>query len=263
VKALALAGSREVGLEPFGVRENRRFYLADADGRLVSGPNHGRLMRVRASYDAASERLDLRFPDGTAVQGAAGAVDGDRVTSDFFGRPVSGREVTGPFSRALSAWYGSPLRLIRTDRPGDASDVWPVSLMSRASAEDMAAKASSDRPRETRRFRMLVELDGCEPYEEDTWIGGLVRVGEALLRIPGPIPRCAVTTYDPDSGVRDFGTLRAIRDQRGRGPGGKLYFGVYGEVVEPGIVRVGDRADPDDRGTLPESGMSRPAAPNG
>jgi uncharacterized protein YcbX len=60
----------------------------------------------------------------------------------------------------------------------------------------------------------------------------------------GQIPRCAVTTYDPDSGVRDFGTLHAIKRLRGENGAGKLPFGVYAEVVEPGTVRVGDEAEP-------------------
>jgi len=244
VKALALVHPDAIRLESYGVLENRRFYLADADGRRVSGAKHGRLMQVHAAYDGATEDLSLRFPDGDEVTARADQVDGEHVVSDFWGRNVAGHEVDGPFSDALTRWYGTPLRLIRTDRPGDASDVWPVSLLSTASAEDLARGAGSDRPREARRFRLLIELDGCAPYEEDTWVGGRVRVGEALIAIPGPIPRCAVTTYDPDTGERDFGTLKAIRDVRGQGPDGDLFFGVYGQVVEPGTVRVGDPAGP-------------------
>jgi uncharacterized protein YcbX len=94
---------------------------------------------------------------------------------------------------------------------------------------------------------MQFELDGCEPFEEDTWEGRLLRFGGvdgAVIRMGGQIPRCAVTTYDPDSGERDFGTLHAIKRLRGSNADGKLPFGVYAEVVEPGTVRVGDSAEP-------------------
>ncbi len=248
VKALGLVHPREVRVESFGVPENRRFYLAEADGRRVSGPRHGPLMRVKAGYDGATERLALTFPDGSVTDGPADRTTGEQVVSDFWGRTVRGHEVEGPFSPALSAWYGSPLRLIRTERPGDANDVWPVSLLSTASADALARGAGADRVRETRRFRLLFELDGCEPYEEDTWIGRTVRVGDATVRVPGQIPRCAVTTYDPDTGERDAGTLKAIKDTRGQGPDGELFFGVYGEVMQPGTVRVGDPVVPMDAG---------------
>jgi hypothetical protein len=62
-----------------------------------------------------------------------------------------------------------------------------------------------------------------------------------------------VTTHNPDTGVRDADTLRAILQYRGaRAEGdldtpvahlpdnGKAVFGVYASVVTPGRVQVGD-----------------------
>jgi uncharacterized protein YcbX len=95
-----------------------------------------------------------------------------------------------------------------------------------------------------RRFRMLVDLAGCSPHEEDSWAGRRVRIGAALLEVGGPVPRCATTTRDPGTGVRDFDTLRAIAGYRGRRDGHDIDFGVYARVVEPGRVRVGDAVEP-------------------
>jgi len=134
------------------------------------------------------------------------------------------------------------VRLVRPDRPGDARDELPVSLLSTASADELAERSSSDAPRDSRRFRMLVELNGCEPHEEDTWNGHRLRIGEALVKVMGPIPRCVVTTQGPETGVKDFDTLRAIARHRGRGADGTLDFGVYGTILEPGVARVGDEA---------------------
>ena len=36
-----------------------------------------------------------------------------------------------------------------------------------------------------------------------------------LLHVIKQTARCATTTYNPDSGSRDFDTLRAIKDYRG------------------------------------------------
>jgi uncharacterized protein YcbX len=245
VKATAIRSPDRIRLEPFGVVENRRFYLADERGDLICGPKHGRLMQIHSSWSPDTEVLRLEFPNGSVVEAEADAVTGHQVVTDFYGRRmVDGHEVRGPFSGAVSDWYGQPVRLVRTDLPGEANDVEPLSLMSTASAASLANGSGSDRPLETRRFRMLFELAGCEPYEEDTWDGRLLRLGDAVIRVGHQIPRCAVTTYDPDTGERDFGTLHEIKRQRGENADRKLPFGVYGEVVEPGTVRVGDPAVP-------------------
>jgi uncharacterized protein YcbX len=249
VKATAIRTVDRIRLEPFGALDNRRFYLADDRGELVCGPKHGRLMQIHSSWSPETEILRLEFPDGTAAEAASDGVTGPPVAADFYGRrTVAGHEVDGPFSDAISDWYGQALRLVRTDMPGEANDVEPLSLMSTASAASMAQGSKSDRPLETRRFRMLFELAGCEPYEEDTWNGRLLRLGEAVIRVGGQIPRCAVTTYDPDTGERDFGTLHAIKRLRGENAAGKLPFGVYGDVAEPGTVRMGDPATVLDAG---------------
>jgi uncharacterized protein YcbX len=92
---------------------------------------------------------------------------------------------------------------------------------------------------------MTIEIEGVSrPHEEDSWAGREVRVGEVLLRVGTPVPRCVVTTLDPATGRRDFPTLRVIRDYRGLNAERELEFGVYAEVVEPGEARVGDPVEP-------------------
>jgi uncharacterized protein YcbX len=96
---------------------------------------------------------------------------------------------------------------------------------------------------DARRFRMLIEVEGAMPHEEDTWIGGQVAIGSAVLRITKPDARCAITTQDPDTGERDLDTLRTILRYRGfraNDPEHKIDFGVLGEVAVPGRIEVGD-----------------------
>jgi len=88
-----------------------------------------------------------------------------------------------------------------------------------------------------RRFRMTIVVDGVEPWEEHGWSGREVRVGDAVLRVAEPTPRCVVTTRDPDSGRRDAPVLKALADLRGKDD---VTFGVWCDVVAPGRVRVGD-----------------------
>ena len=95
-----------------------------------------------------------------------------------------------------------------------------------------------------RRFRMTIGIDTEEPHVEDTWIGSKVRVGGAVVLVRDNVGRCAVTTRDPETGVRDLDTLDAIADYRAGVPTGEpLPFGVWGEVVDPGRVALGDRVE--------------------
>jgi hypothetical protein len=96
---------------------------------------------------------------------------------------------------------------------------------------------------DSRRFRALFELDGCEEHEEDAWEGRRLQAGEALIEVGGPVIRCAVTTRDPDTGERDLDALGLIAGYRGRGEEGEIFFARYGRVVEPGLVRVGDEVE--------------------
>ena len=64
-----------------------------------------------------------------------------------------------------------------------------------------------------RRFRanILAEPDSGEPFAEDTWIGERLTIGEALVEVVVNTERCAVTTFDPDTGERHPDVLRPSR----------------------------------------------------
>ena len=105
VKSLGLQHPEEIQLEAAGVRENRRFFLTREDGRLFRGAYHGPLVRIRPEYDAASERLTLRFPDGSAV--SADALGEEPASGDFWGRSVPGRVLAREVCDALSEYAGN------------------------------------------------------------------------------------------------------------------------------------------------------------
>ncbi len=246
VKGLALARREEALVEPFGVCENRRFHLIGEDGRLLNGKQLGPLVQVGAEWDEATRALVLRFPDGGRV---AGTVElGDQVTTSFYGqRDVQGRLVVGPWSQALSTFAGRPLRLVEPVEPGGGLDRGrgAVTLLSTASLEALRAAARSAGPIDPRRFRMLLGIEGVGAHEEDTWLGRPVRIGEATIVLRGNVGRCVVTTRDPDTGKRTLDTLGVLAEYRADvETTEQLPFGVWGEVAEPGRVRVGDPVVP-------------------
>ena len=237
VKSLQLHHPREVLLEPFGVAVDRRFYLIREDGRLLAGVHYGPLALVHADWDPGPDRLTLTFPDGRVVDGDVAL--SEPVVTDFWGHRVEGTAVEGPWSDALSGFAGKKVRLVKADVPAGGVDIEPLTLVSSESIAELACRAGVA-PLDGRRFRMLLEIEGCAPHEEDTWRGRRARLGEAVVEIGGPVARCATTTRDPSTGKRDFDTLREIAAYRGKRDGKKIDFGVYAHVVRPGRVRVGD-----------------------
>jgi uncharacterized protein YcbX len=91
---------------------------------------------------------------------------------------------------------------------------------------------------------MLFEIDGVSAHEEDEWLDSQVRVGEATIVLNGDVGRCVVTSHDPERGVTDLDTLGTLARYRRQGRDEPLPFGVYGAVVVPGRVRVGDPVQP-------------------
>lgn len=245
VKALALLHPGSIELGAGGLRPNRRFHLVDDEGRLLNGKRCGELVAVAAAAADDDSTLELRFPDGALVGGEV--VLGASVVTDFFGTPTPGRIVEGPWSAALSAFAGRALRLVRVEGAEGGCDRGrrgTVSLVSTASLAHLAEQAGESAI-DDRRFRMLFTIDGVDAYEEDTWVGREIAVGDAVVRVNGLAGRCVVTTHDPQTGRPTLDTLRVLRAYRGQVPSDEpLPFGVWGEVLRPGAVALGSPVGP-------------------
>jgi uncharacterized protein YcbX len=244
VKSLGLVHPDEVLLELGGVRGNRRFWLSDAHGHLFNNKRNGPMVRIRVDWNEETRRLALELPDGACVNGVVEL--GERVDATMYRHPHPSRRVLGPWEAALSRYVGEPLTLLYAE--GHAVDRGyrggTVSLVSRESLERLGREGGADGPVDGRRFRMLFEIDGVDAHEEDEWLGTQVQLGEATIVLNGDVGRCAVTTQDPDTGVPDFDTLGTLAAYRREGRNEPLPFGVYGAVLVPGRVRLGDRVQP-------------------
>jgi uncharacterized protein YcbX len=241
VKSLALQEITRANLDKPGIAGDRAFFIIDERGRLFTQRDHGPLVRVKAKYDAATDELELLFPDGQCIRGAVEL--GEAVTTPFWEeRPVEGRLARGDWSAALSNYAGEPLRLVKAARMGSSFDGYPVSICSTASLEALA-RAAGKTAVDGRRFRQNIYLSGARAHEEDEWLAREVRVGKALVRVKIRDSRCIVTTRDPETGLPDLNTLKIIPTYRTDQPK-EVNFGVYCTVAEPGEASVGDAVTP-------------------
>jgi uncharacterized protein YcbX len=246
IKALAIQELDQVELGLGGVENDRRYCIVDSDCRMLNAKRVQRFIAVRPTFDAEMRRLELAMPDGSTV---SGAVDlGKAITVSIYGRDVPARVVEGPWSEALSAVAERPVRLVRFDDPGEgvdrASRGAGASLLSEGSLRAMAEAAGVTRRIDPRRFRMLFGVAGVDAHAEDLWIGSRVRIGAAVVVPRGNIGRCAVTTLDPRTAVSDLNTLAVLgKYRRELVTTEPLAFGVWAQVAEPGVVRIGDAVE--------------------
>ena len=237
VRSLGLELRESIELTEHGVAEDRRFYVIDDGGRLVDQLIAGSMVRVGAWTDPGATRLRLTFPGGTVVDDEV-RLDGP-VETHVHGRTAVGHIVDGPWAEALGSFLGRPVHIVRCNRIGGTRAQHPATLVSDGSLDAIGSVLGVGDV-DARRFRMLIELVGGGAHEEDTWVGGRIGLGETVLQISAPVPRCAMTTHDPETGERDLDTLHAIKEYRGQVDGKDLMFGVWGEVETPGVIRVGD-----------------------
>ncbi len=129
-----------------------------------------------------------------------------------------------------------PKALVAAPDRGMTDSPFPsISILNLASLAELSAKAGT--PMAPARFRGNIWLDGLDAWEEFNWIGKTLRIGEARVVIKERIGRCMATTVDPATGMQNVDTLSVLEAAWGH-----TDFGIYGEVVQTGMVDLYDGA---------------------
>lgn len=241
VKSLGLTSLQDAYLGTNGIDGDRRFFLVDAESRVLTQREFGPLVQLTASYDEGSRRLRFDVPGAASIEDEVTA--GEPVTANFYGNEFKGLRAPGRWDEALSGFAARPVRVVEA-AAGTAFDVLTVSLCSAASVEEVRRRADAGVAVDERRFRPNFYLSGVPAHGEDAWVGGLVRLGaDAIVSVQMRDERCAMTTHSPVTGAIDMNTLKVIASYRTDQPK-HVHFGVYGSVAHEGRVAVGDEVTP-------------------
>jgi len=117
------------------------------------------------------------------------------------------------------------------------SDGFPLLLISQASLDDLNSRLAS--PITMSRFRPNIVVDGCQPFEEDSW--KKIRIGDVTYRIVKPCSRCVIPSINIDTAEREAEPTKTLISYRKRD--NKIFFGQNVIAEMNGEIDVGMSVD--------------------
>ena len=143
------------------------------------------------------------------------------------------------FGAALAAdvarRYGAPVQMMELKH--GIFDEGSVSVIASGTVGEICRLAGQRA--DVRRFRpnILVRTTGAVPFEEDHWVGGVLRFGDAEdapeVTLTLRDERCAMVNFDPEGGPSTPEMMKAVVRAN------QNHAGVYGTVTRTGRLAVG------------------------
>lgn len=251
---------KSVAVDREGLRRDRSWACLEPSDGTVGSAKHpgrwGRLLEVTARADeptgAGSVTLEVA---GRWV--AAGSAEADAVLSAHLGRPVRLTSVVPERARLHRRWPDDDglvpdwmnhttagqemVTEVSGALPGGRFvDLGAVHLVTTGAVSRLARQLGRAYV-DVVRFRPNLVLDA----DQDPAPGQELRIGDVVLRVVLPTPRCVVPGLRPEGGaVLDRPLLRALARQHRRAVGDlgmAACFGVYADVLHPGTLELGQR----------------------
>lgn len=247
-------------VEPWGLVDDRRWMVVDADGHQLTARQHPALLTVTATalegpgnlllHRPGAGDLTVEITDPTASQtpvhvwsstltAAAAPRAAHSWFSDLLGFDARLVWLDDPTRRPIDPEYSTP------DDRVTFADGFPLLLATTASLRqlnDWIVDGALDRgedppePLPMRRFRPNVVINGSQPFAEDGWTQ--IRIGDVPFRIAKPCGRCVLTTIDPDTLARGKEPIRTLA--RHRKWDGQVWFATNLIPDGTGTIAVGD-----------------------
>jgi uncharacterized protein YcbX len=252
VKSMLGEDLKAVTLTASGFEGDRAVAVIDQQTGDVATAKHPKLWRgllaFAAQWNGGSPRITL--PDGTSIAVADNA--SGQLLSELLHRDV--RLATVRPERAMVARpapedvieHGEdadvPYEMLEIGQgtPGSTFvDFAPVHLVTSATLARVGAEMIRYRP------NVVLDTPGGVAFAENDWTGREIAIGQVVLRVLMPTPRCAVPTLAHGSLPRRTDAVRTLLEEnRVLVPdfGVRPCLGVYAQVLRGGTFTIGDRA---------------------
>ncbi len=160
--------------------------------------------------------------------------------------PLESTQVRTPAGRHLDL-RGDELRSEIAERCGSAVELMhlrhgifddgALSVIALATIAGIGGEAGMVLDRRRFRANIVLETQDTEPFLEDAWVGGALVFGDGEDRVVVSVTkrdeRCMMINLDPDTAEQDGRAMKAVVRLNAN------HAGVYGTVVQPGTLHVG------------------------
>lgn len=153
------------------------------------------------------------------------------VTPEGEAMPLFGEALAAEVGRRL----GAPVQMMQLKH--GIFDEGTVSVITSATAHEICRLGGTGP--DLRRFRpnVVVRSTRAIPFEEDEWVGGVLRFGEAddapSVAVTLRDERCVMINFDPDGGPSAAEMMKAVVRVN------QNHAGIYGTVTRVGRLAVG------------------------
>jgi uncharacterized protein YcbX len=128
--------------------------------------------------------------------------------------------------------------------PGTFFDAYPLLVLTTNSLNRLQ-QATEGTVIDERRFRpnLVIDADELEAdFIEEQWRDRFLEIGDTIIKLTLPCPRCVMTTVAFQDLEKAPQIMRALVQENHH----KL--GIYGQVIKPGKIQIGDQAHLQEAG---------------
>ena len=109
-----------------------------------------------------------------------------------------------------------------------------ISLLNNKSIEDFQNKIS--KKIEIQRFRGNIYIDGIGAWEEQNWVGKIIKINDISFKVEKKIPRCVAINLKPNTDDNSLDLLQSLK---------KTYnhfdMGIYLTALSDGKIKIGNK----------------------
>ena len=108
-----------------------------------------------------------------------------------------------------------------------------VSLLNLKSIEDFQNKINQKI--ESQRFRGNIIVEGIQAWEEQNWIGKIIKINDISFRVEKNIPRCVAINLKPNTDDNSLNLLQSLKKNYNH-----FDMGIYLTALDNGNISIGD-----------------------
>lgn len=231
--------------EDFGLQNDRRWMVVDEHGVMLTQRKLSRMCLIQPTVTDTGLVLSASTMDDLHVDvPLPGQTNKVKVWHDECQAYDAGDTAANWLSQFLSTicrlvyFPADEHRQVDLNyaKEGDKtafSDGFPLLLISQASLDDLNSRLEA--PITMSRFRPNIVVEGCQPYEEDTW--KKIQIGDITYRIVKPCSRCLIPSINIETAEKEKEPSKTLISYRKRDD--KVFFGQNVIAEMNGQIDVG------------------------